>query len=134
MGVKMNFRIVMKNRAGDQVIGLLTKSIFKPFCSEAAMPTAWKLILFSYEHFKQKSTSRHRKLVVRIECFRFFEFLYFYQFPVFSYPNWRLKNRGGFRMEFFGDPQSPSQGLGMEIFHFGLDLYSWDSFWRSEIF
>ena len=33
----------------------------------------------------------------------------------------KMKTRGGFGMGFFRDSQSPSRGLGMEIFHFGLD-------------
>ena len=31
MGVKMNLRILMKNRAVDPVIGFLTNSISKPY-------------------------------------------------------------------------------------------------------
>ena len=130
----LNLKIIMRNRAGDPVIGFLTKSILKPYGSGSAMPTAWELTSFSNEQFKQKLTSRHRKLVVRIECFRFFEFLYFYQFPVFSFSNFRLKNRGGLEMGFFGDPQSPSRGSDKGIFYFRLDLYIWDYFWRLGIF
>ena len=77
-----------------------------------AMPTAWELRSFSNEQFKQNLTSRHRKLVVRIECFRFFEFLYFYQCPVFSFSNLRLKNRGGFGMKFL---PYQTRGLGIGI-------------------
>ena len=43
MGLKMNLRIIMKNRAGDPVVGFLTKPILKPYCRAAAMPTAWEL-------------------------------------------------------------------------------------------
>ena len=45
MSVKMNLRIITKNRAADPKIGFLTKSIFKPCGCAAAMPTAWELSL-----------------------------------------------------------------------------------------
>ena len=44
LGVKMNFRMIMKNHAADPEIGflseILTKSILKPYDRNAAMPTA----------------------------------------------------------------------------------------------
>ena len=43
MNVKMNLRIITKNRAADPEIGFLTKSILKHYGRGAAMPTAWKL-------------------------------------------------------------------------------------------
>ena len=43
MDVKMNFRIITKNRAADPEIGFLTKSILKSYGRATAMPTAWKL-------------------------------------------------------------------------------------------
>ena len=43
MGLKMNLRIITKNRAADPEIGFLTKSILKPNGCATAMPTAWKL-------------------------------------------------------------------------------------------
>ena len=39
----MNFRIIMKNRAGDLEIGFLTKSILKSYGRATAIPTAWEL-------------------------------------------------------------------------------------------
>ena len=48
MDVKMNFRIIMKNRAGDLEIGFLTKSIFKPYDRATVVPTAWELILYYF--------------------------------------------------------------------------------------
>ena len=47
MGVKMNLRIIAKNHAADPEIGLLTKSISKPYGHATAMPTAWELIFFA---------------------------------------------------------------------------------------
>ena len=44
MGVKINFRIITKNRAADPEIGFLAESILKPYGRAAAIPTAWKLI------------------------------------------------------------------------------------------
>ena len=43
MAVKMNFMVIMKNRASDPEKGFLTKSILKPYGRAAAMPTAWEL-------------------------------------------------------------------------------------------
>ena len=40
MGVKMNLRIITKNRAADPEIGFITKSILKPYGRAAAMPRA----------------------------------------------------------------------------------------------
>ena len=42
MGLKMNLRIITKNRAAYTEIGFLTKSILKPYVRAAAMPTAWE--------------------------------------------------------------------------------------------
>ena len=47
MGVKMNSRIIAKNHAADPEIGLLTKSISKPYGRATAMPTAWELSFVS---------------------------------------------------------------------------------------
>ena len=49
MGVKMNSRIIMKNRAADPEIGFLAKSILKPNGGAAAIPTAWKLIEIKFQ-------------------------------------------------------------------------------------
>ena len=46
MNVKMNLRIITKNRAADPEIGFLTKSILKPYGRTTAMPTAWELRSF----------------------------------------------------------------------------------------
>ena len=43
MGVKMNFRIITKNRAADPQIEFRTKSFLKPCGRAAAMPTPWEL-------------------------------------------------------------------------------------------
>ena len=43
MDVKINFRIIMKNRAADPEIGFLTKSISKPYDRATAMPTTMEL-------------------------------------------------------------------------------------------
>ena len=40
MSVKINLRIITKNHAADPEIGLLTKSISKPFGCATAMPSA----------------------------------------------------------------------------------------------
>ena len=40
MTVKINLRIITKNRVADPEIGFLTKSISKPNGSATAMPTA----------------------------------------------------------------------------------------------
>ena len=40
MRVKMNFRIITKNRAADPEIGFLTKSVIKPYGRAAVIPTA----------------------------------------------------------------------------------------------
>ena len=40
MVVKKHLRIKTKNHAADSETGCLTKSIFKPYCRETAMPTA----------------------------------------------------------------------------------------------
>ena len=45
MGVKINFRIITKNRVADPEIRFLTKSILKPNGRGETMPTAWELIL-----------------------------------------------------------------------------------------
>ena len=42
MGIKMNLRIITKNHAADQEIGLLKKSISKPYGRATAMPPAWE--------------------------------------------------------------------------------------------
>ena len=42
-GVKMNFRIILKNHAADPEKGFLTKSISKPYGHATAMPQAWEL-------------------------------------------------------------------------------------------
>ena len=44
MSVKMNLRIIMKNRAADSVIAFLIKSILKLYGRATAMPPAWELI------------------------------------------------------------------------------------------
>ena len=44
MGLKMNLRIITKNRAADPEIGFLTKSISKPNDRAMAMPTAWEIL------------------------------------------------------------------------------------------
>ena len=43
MTVKINLRILTKNRASDPEIGYLTKSISKPKGRLTGMPTAWEL-------------------------------------------------------------------------------------------
>ena len=43
MTVKMNLRIIAKNLATDQEIGVLSKSILKQYDRTAAYPTAWEL-------------------------------------------------------------------------------------------
>ena len=44
MGLKINLRVLTKNRATDSKIGFLTKSIFKPYDRAEAMPPAWELM------------------------------------------------------------------------------------------
>ena len=56
MSVKINLRIITKNHAADPEIGLLTKSISKPFGCATAMPSAWKLMkdlghCYSFKNF-----------------------------------------------------------------------------------
>ena len=46
MGLKMNLRIITKNRAADPEIGFLKKSISKPNDRATAMPTAWEIKYF----------------------------------------------------------------------------------------
>ena len=50
MALKMNLRIITKNRAANPEIGFLTESILKPYGRATAMSTAWELkfILKSY--------------------------------------------------------------------------------------
>ena len=43
MGVKMNSTIITKNHGADPEIGLLTKSISKPYGLATARPPAWEL-------------------------------------------------------------------------------------------
>ena len=43
----MNLRIIAKKHAADPEIGLLTKSISKPYDRATAMPPAWELKLTS---------------------------------------------------------------------------------------
>ena len=43
MGVKMNLRLITKNHAADPEIGILTKSISKPYGRATAIPPAWEL-------------------------------------------------------------------------------------------
>ena len=44
MGVKMNFRIIMKNQSADPEIAFLTNWISKPYGRATTMPPAWELI------------------------------------------------------------------------------------------
>ena len=41
MSVKMNLRIITKNHEADQEIGVLKKSISKPYGRATAKPAAW---------------------------------------------------------------------------------------------
>ena len=43
MGVKMNLRIITKNRGLYLELGFLTKSILKPHGRAVAIPTVWEL-------------------------------------------------------------------------------------------
>ena len=43
MVIKINFRIITKNRTADPEIEFITKSILKPYGRAAAMPKAWEL-------------------------------------------------------------------------------------------
>ena len=43
VAVKMNLRIITKNYAADPDIGLLTKSISKPYGRATAIPIVWEL-------------------------------------------------------------------------------------------
>ena len=52
MGVKINFRMITKNRAFDPKKGFLTKSISKPLSRVTAMPPAWELIFRVLFHTK----------------------------------------------------------------------------------
>ena len=45
-GSKMNLWIIIKNHAADPEIGFLTKLILKQYGRAAAMPTAWKKLVF----------------------------------------------------------------------------------------
>ena len=45
MDVKMNLRIITKNRAADPEIVFLIKSILEPYGRSTAMPTAWELAI-----------------------------------------------------------------------------------------
>ena len=45
MSVKINLRVITKNRTADPEIGFLNKSILKPYGRAAAMPTACDLML-----------------------------------------------------------------------------------------
>ena len=45
MGVKMNFRIIMKNHAADPEKGFLKKSISKTYGRATVMPPAWEFKL-----------------------------------------------------------------------------------------
>ena len=46
----MNLRIIAKNHVADPeiLVGLLTKSISKPYGRATAMPTAWELSFVSF--------------------------------------------------------------------------------------
>ena len=43
MCVKMNLRVITKNRAADPEIGFLIKSILKPYGRATVMPPSWEL-------------------------------------------------------------------------------------------
>ena len=55
MGLKMNLRIITKNRAADPEIGFLTKSILKSYGRAVAMPSAWEL---------KKNTALRKKIFI----------------------------------------------------------------------
>ena len=48
MGVKMNLRIITKDRAADPEKRFLTKSILTPYGYVTAMPPSWKLKLNAF--------------------------------------------------------------------------------------
>ena len=61
MGVKMYLRIITKNHAADPEIGILIKSILKPYSRATAMPQAWDL-----NEFKSNFCNAYLKLRLRI--------------------------------------------------------------------
>ena len=59
MGVKMNLRIITKKHAADPEIGLLTKSISKPYGRATVIPTAWEF-KFNAKNVSLKNLSNHQ--------------------------------------------------------------------------